>query len=267
MLALEVENQSAQPTDRTLFLGVPLAWLIASNGTTETLAHYLRLYRAQNPKLPKWFMSDKDHAQMNAVQRVYTVVLLLLCWWHVLHAWQQHFHTRDFPVLWDLLKKWIRIRDEAEFEAARDEIREEAPPSFNDYLDTYWMNCERQFLTYLARPDTRTLGIPMWSAIHRKGRHIFEDIDTNMLIEAWHHVLKGKFMDGKRNRRLDQLIYILVREVVPFYKQKQLRQEHGFEGLNLEIKARKAAIAKGEAIPKTDCIPKVRLHLPIDSRP
>lgn len=103
----------------------------------------------------------------------------------------------------------------------------------------------------------------MWSAVHRKDRHVFESIDTNMLIEAWHHVLKGKFMDGKRNHRLDQLIYILVKEVVPFYAHKRHRQQHGFEGFDLEVKRRKEALVRGEKIPKADCIPQVRaLPLP-----
>ncbi|KAJ7932889.1 hypothetical protein B0H13DRAFT_1582706, partial [Mycena leptocephala] len=43
--------------------------------------------------------------------------------------------------------------------------------------------------------------IKVWSTVYRKGRTIFEICDTNMLIEAWHHVLKGKFLHGKGNRR------------------------------------------------------------------
>lgn len=56
-----------------------------------------------------------------------------------------------------------------------------------------------------------------------------------MLIEAWHHVLKGNFLQGKRNWRMDHLIHCLVAEVLPYYRLKQEHQEHGFEGLNLEI--------------------------------
>lgn len=87
-------------------------------------------------------MSDKDMAQLNAIIAVYTAVLVLLCWWHVLHAWQQHFNPKDFPELWDLLKKWIRMTDKEEFLAAREKIRTLAPNSFDDYLEKNWMNCE-----------------------------------------------------------------------------------------------------------------------------
>ncbi|KAG8922354.1 hypothetical protein FRC02_011910 [Tulasnella sp. 418] len=71
-----------------------------------------------------------------------------------------------------------------------------------------------------------------------------------MLIEAWHHVLKGKFLHGKRNRRLDQLLYVLVEEVIPYYAQKQWRQLHGFEGEDLEVKMRQKILKKAESIGK-----------------
>lgn len=57
-------------------------------------------------------------------------------------------------------------------------------------------------------------------------------------------------MEGKRNRRLDQLISILIREVIPYYAQKQLRQKHGFEGLNLEMAERRDVLERARKIPK-----------------
>jgi len=51
----------------------------------------------------------------------------------------------------------------------------------------------------------------------------------------WHHVLKGKFLHGKCNRRVDYLIHTLVEQVIPYYRSKQARQDVGFEGENLEV--------------------------------
>ncbi|KAG8916885.1 hypothetical protein FRC02_003492 [Tulasnella sp. 418] len=93
----------------------------------------------------------------------------------------------------------------------------------------------------------------MWAGTHRMDRSVFEMIDTNMLLEAYHHVLKGKFLQGKRNRRLDQLLHVLINEVIPFYAQKQWRQQHGFEGADLEVKMRQKILKKAEVIEK-DCI-------------
>ena len=64
-----------------------------------------------------------------------------------------------------------------------------------------------------------------------------------MLLESYHHVLKGKFMDGKRGRRLDTLLFILTQHVVAHYELRYRRQMHGFEGLDLEDEER-ARIAK-----------------------
>ncbi|KAJ7290633.1 hypothetical protein C8J57DRAFT_973202, partial [Mycena rebaudengoi] len=99
-----------------------------------------------------------------------------------------------------------------------------APEDFIEYLRRYWM------------PEHV---VKMWSAVFRTSRSIFEDCDTNMLIEAWHSVLKGKFLHGKRNRRLDHLISTLLNYVLPYYALKQPRQDLGFEGPDLEVEKRK----------------------------
>lgn len=148
-------------------------------------------------------MSDKDHAQLNAIKKIYPESAVLLCWWHVLHSWQQHFVITAFPTLWTLLKKWIRITDREEFWKHWSNIKLEAPSSVIEYLKTYWLN-----------------DIKLWSAVYRQDRNIFQLCDTNMLVEAWHHLLKGTFMQGKRNRRLDQLIHTLVEVAVPHYIHK-----------------------------------------------
>ncbi|KAJ7347674.1 hypothetical protein DFH08DRAFT_960107 [Mycena albidolilacea] len=158
-------------------------------------------------------MSDFDWAQINACWDVYHS-LILLCWWHVLHAWQQHFHISQNPELWELLKKWVRMTHEDEFNAAWAEIQRIAPPKFVVYLKQYWMPA------HVVR---------MWSAVHRKDRTIFECCDTNMLIEVWH-------LQGKRNRRLDLLLSKLLTGVLPYYALKQRRQELGFEGPDIEVK-------------------------------
>ncbi|KAJ7618345.1 hypothetical protein DFH06DRAFT_1342620 [Mycena polygramma] len=94
--------------------------------------------------------------------------------------------------------------------------------------------------------------VKMWSAVHRKERTIFESCNTNMLVEAWHHVLKGKFFNGKRNRRLDHLLHTLLKEVLAYYALKQRRQEVGFEGPDIEVKKRKDIIERSKTYTKAD---------------
>ncbi|KAJ7113249.1 hypothetical protein C8R43DRAFT_832977, partial [Mycena crocata] len=96
-------------------------------------------------------------------------------------------------------------------------------PDFILYLKKYWMTEKVK---------------RMWSGMYRTERSLFEACDTNMLLEAWHHVLKWKFLEGKRNRRVDHLLDVLVNRVVPYHALKQRRQNNGFEGDDIEVKKR-----------------------------
>ena len=42
---------------------------------------------------------------------------------------------------------------------------------------------------------------------------IFTNMETNNYIESWHNQLKTNYLQRKRNRRLDRLIFILVNDV------------------------------------------------------
>jgi hypothetical protein len=131
---------------------MPAAWMISSNAQEETIDYFLNTICMQNPNIiPKRFMSDKDRGQMNTIQQCYPESQLLLRWWHVLHAWQQHFITSHYPELWDLLKKWIRLTDKSEFDNHWAKIKQLSPTSFEEYLTTYWLN----------EPE-------LWSAVYRK---------------------------------------------------------------------------------------------------
>ncbi|KAF7371682.1 hypothetical protein MVEN_00024400 [Mycena venus] len=217
--------------------GVPVAWMLASSATQATIYYFLKVHRAHNPStIPRNIMSDFDRGQINACVDAYHA-FIFLCWWHVLHAWQQHFHIGSYPQLWERLKTWIRMTERSDFDATWTQIKAEAPQAFVEYLTQYWMP------EHIVR---------MWSAVYRKDRNIFEACDTNMLIEAWHHVLKGKFLHNKRNRRMDHLLSTLVTEVLPYYSLKQRRQDLGFEGIDIEVKKREDIVKRSKAYVKAD---------------
>jgi hypothetical protein len=203
--------------------GIPVAWMFASKGTEETITYFIKLISVRNSSVhPRNVMTDRDHAQINSCMKIWVSAMIFLCWWHVLHAWQQHLCIGDHPELWKLLKAWVRVSTSTEFDEMWRKIKELSPQPFAKYLEITWL------------PERYK---KMWSNIYRKGRNIHEDIDTNMLLEAWHHVLKGKFLHGKRNHRMDHLLHCLINEVIPHYKLKQSRQEIGFQGVNLEVSA------------------------------
>ena len=68
----------------------------------------------------------------------------------------------------------------------------------------------------------------------------------------WHKTLKGKFLQGKRNHRLDHLVHVLITEVLPYFRQKYCGQKLGFEGANLEQQKREDIEERGLKISKND---------------
>jgi hypothetical protein len=226
--------------------------MISSNSTEETVSFFLKSMKDRFPAVdPEYFISDKDQAQLNSIECHYPMAMIYLCWWHVLHAWRSHFSTSEFPELWEKLKKWIRIADEAEFWDEWKTIRAIAPVSVVEYFETHWIPNVKQ-----------------WSAVHWVGRTIFQDSDTNMLVEAWHHLLKGKFMQGKRNHRLDQLIHILVKQVIPHFIQKHHSQTHGFEGGDLEVRESKNSLRRSASATSQGLLGvKMELYLMFALRP
>ena len=144
--------------------------MISSKGTEATINFFLNFVKVRSPEImPAIIMSDRDHAQMNAIKAVYSESTLLLCWWHVLRAMRTHFRTEEFPKLWERVREWVRTPDQTQFVSWWEEMQADpaAPQSFIDYLRNNWM------------PITA-----LWSGSARKNRTIFQEGDTNMLIEA-----------------------------------------------------------------------------------
>ena len=60
--------------DATLMsrIGIPVAWMIASNRMTDTIAFFVSWVRDASPAVrPAVIMTDRDRAQINALKAVY----------------------------------------------------------------------------------------------------------------------------------------------------------------------------------------------------
>ena len=151
--------------------GVPVAWMLTSRMTSATISFFLSWVQSASPDIrPAVIMTDRDYAQIKALRAVYPQSRIFLCKWHVLRAIQSHFVTTEFPVLWDWIKEWVSTDDlirfiDLWFKIATDPS---VPKSVVQYLATEWM------------PE-----VHMWSRLGRKGRSIFQEGDTNMLIERY----------------------------------------------------------------------------------
>lgn len=61
-------------------------------------------------------MTDRDHAQINAIELCDLELKVWLCKWHVLHAWHQHFNIAAFLHLWQLLQDLLRAPTPNQFD-------------------------------------------------------------------------------------------------------------------------------------------------------
>jgi MULE transposase domain len=144
--------------------------MLSSNSQNETIAYFLRLVKSWNPMVrPSYAMTDCDQAQIAALEAVYPQCKVLLCTWHVLHAIQSHFRTDLFPDLWEEMKSLVRTEDLAEFNKIWDKISTDPaiPQSFVEYVSKQWIPI-----------------VHMWSGIGRRSRSIYQESNTNMLLEG-----------------------------------------------------------------------------------
>lgn len=144
--------------------------MLSSSGTEATVEFFLNFVKTRSPDVtPAIIMSDRDKAQMNAINTVYPESKLLLCWWHVLRAIRMHFRTEEFPKVWERVREWVKTSDQSEFDSIWEWLQTDSsvPQSLVDYLETNWMDI-----------------VPLWSGTLRQQRTIYQDGDTNMLIES-----------------------------------------------------------------------------------
>jgi hypothetical protein len=75
----------------------------------------------------------------------------------------------EFLEVWDCVRKWVKTSDQSKFDSIWEWIQNDPLVllSLVDYLRTNWMSI-----------------VPLWSATKRQERTIFQEGDTNMLIEV-----------------------------------------------------------------------------------
>ena len=145
--------------------------MLTSSSTTEIITFFVRLVRDASPLVqPEAIMTDRDQAQIAALQIVYPESRVYLCRWHVLRAIRTHFVTTQFQALWEKIKRWVRTDNVAVFLNIWDEISRDpaAPQSVVNYLKAEWLPV-----------------LHMWSPSTRKHQSIFVEGNTNMLIESY----------------------------------------------------------------------------------
>src|SRR6267142_916271 len=255
-------------------LGILVAWMLTSSRMTDMIAFFICwVWDVSLAVWPTVIMSDHNQAQLQALKEVYPLSQIWLCIWHMLQAMRLHFSITVFQSLWEKVKALVKTEDLAEFYMIWDEISTDpsVPPSFVQYMASSWIPASH-----------------MWSKVVRKDRPIYLEGDTKMLIEAYvyqlsqctdkitdlissryHHVLKSHWLDGKRNRRIDHILYTLVVHMNQYYLNRHERQIVGFEGLDLAGGRRRDIIASAQTISRDSVLQfnHTQFHVASQSRP
>ena len=181
--------------------GFPAAWCLCNRTDKYILIDCLTAVwiRVGNIK-PKWVMTDDAEQYFSAWVAVFGLgPRKLLCTWHVDRAWRGavnrikdkevaatvYHNIRVLMEEIDIDKFKLMLQSTLKQLNSSDETQE-----FAKYFHTYYTNRAEQ-----------------WAACYRKSANI----NTNMYIESFHRILKHLYMKGKANRRIDNLIHVLLK--------------------------------------------------------
>lgn len=180
--------------------GFPVAWCISKHVDTSALIDFFQAIKDNVGEItPLFLMSDMADQFYNSwVATFSSTPKHILCTWHVLKAWKSNLKlvsdSAEKEKIYHILKVLMDETDEANFKKMIDkalmEMKEnEKTKLFGDYFEK----------NYLAKYE-------QWAICFRSSSRV----NTNMYVEAFHHILKYKFLKGKKNRRLDKLIQSLM---------------------------------------------------------
>ena len=178
--------------------GVPVLWALSSR---EDKVALIRVFEALKEKCGNlqtdWFMSDMATQFFGAWDCVFEAekTNYIWCTWHVDRAWKEglkrHVTNKSQQVdLYHHLKVMMMETNRAQFRQLLSQfltLSKSIAPSFTHYFQSTYCNHVEQWATCYR------LGTPM---------------NTNMFI---HRVLKIVYLQHKQNRRVDHLLYILLK--------------------------------------------------------
>ena len=142
-------------------------------------------------------LKDDDNTGWNAFTSVFGETKHLLCKWHITRAWRRKLKLVQESIQDEVMRTPLVIlneKEEAQFNTLHEGFLKRyslvAPAFIKYYRDNYagrvekWAMCFRQFE--------------------------YCKTDTNMFVESFHNKLKTFFMERRPNKRVDDLINLLL---------------------------------------------------------
>ena len=180
--------------------GFVVAWSICNKNDTVVLQRFFEAIKGNVGEIdPLWFMSDDADQFYNAwIGTFQYKPKRILCSWHVLRAWRKHLRSISNydkeEEVYQILKVLMDETDLEKFKlmqenAIRNWKTDNSTTQFAEYFESQYKSRYSQ-----------------WAACCR----LSSGVNTNMFVEAFHHVLKYKFLKGVKNKRVDALIHSLL---------------------------------------------------------
>ena len=143
-------------------------------------------------------MTDDDNSGWNAFSRVFGDCTQLLCKWHVKRAWGNKIPLCGSKQLQEEVYRTLEvILEETSIETFEKMLvrflrkYEDICPKFVNYFKN----------TYVSRPVK-------WAMCYRHFEHA--NTDTNIFVESFHNKLKTFYLERMPNKRIDDLINVLL---------------------------------------------------------
>ncbi|KAH9469885.1 hypothetical protein Pst134EA_007157 [Puccinia striiformis f. sp. tritici] len=198
--------------------GLPVAWAFTGSAAEEPLALLLRWIRRETGHIPRAWMSDCALAIAGAIKDVYSDLgdqapKHYWCLFHVLKAFRKHAKIHLPEHVNDAYNEFKLL------------VYSTSSPTIplNIFLRK-WKAVSSPFAVYVSTQWGRNL--EHWSLHFRTTAH--QGIHTNNYTEAWHGLLKRKYLPAKGQRRIDEVVKVFVNRVEGSYRWTQKRAESGF---------------------------------------
>ena len=181
--------------------GLPVAWCLANRTDSTVLMEFLKPLKERAGSIKtEVFMSDMAENFFNAWIGIFgrCDTKHLFCVWHVDKAWRKglNLHIKnneDRIKVYHCLRVLLQETDEASFQL---KLQQTLSYLLAEYPDFYKYFNE----TYVPIASK-------WAYCFR----VQAAVNTNMFVEAFHRKLKIVYLENKQNRRLDKLIFTLVK--------------------------------------------------------
>ena len=146
-------------------------------------------------------MTDDDNAEWSAFKKVFGEnVNHLLCHWHIKRSWRRklnNLHRNDPELQAELFKNSVVLMEEPNLN------------HFNFMVDVFkkkYKNISEKYVDYFSENYLNRSKV--WAKCFRQFDH--GKSDTNMYVESFHNRLKTYYMKRRANRRIDDLLILLL---------------------------------------------------------